>query len=166
MYPSSPWASPQPRGHERLGGDKQALLVCGALCGLPIACGDVLHRVQHGLQTTLRGARSAPKPLVCRTEPQWAGTLSSAFNVTYTHSGRWDSNPRRPAWEAGILPLNYARKRAGRPARTFDERRSACAGLHANPNCNCSAEAEQAIKRSAGATVARRLIGGHRLLDR
>jgi hypothetical protein len=24
-------------------------------------------------------------------------------------SGRWDSNPRRPAWEAGILPLNYAR---------------------------------------------------------
>jgi hypothetical protein len=26
-------------------------------------------------------------------------------------SGRRDSNPRRPAWEAGILPLNYARKR-------------------------------------------------------
>jgi hypothetical protein len=25
------------------------------------------------------------------------------------NSGRWDSNPRRPAWEAGILPLNYAR---------------------------------------------------------
>src|SRR5512143_3205653 len=25
-------------------------------------------------------------------------------------SGRWDSNPRRPAWEAGILPLNYARE--------------------------------------------------------
>lgn len=24
-------------------------------------------------------------------------------------SGRWDSNPRRPAWEAGILPLNYSR---------------------------------------------------------
>ena len=30
-----------------------------------------------------------------------------------TWSGRWDSNPRRPAWEAGILPLNYSR-----PART------------------------------------------------
>ncbi len=27
-------------------------------------------------------------------------------------SGRRDSNPRRPAWEAGILPLNYARKNA------------------------------------------------------
>ena len=26
-----------------------------------------------------------------------------------TWSGRWDSNPRRPAWEAGILPLNYSR---------------------------------------------------------
>src|SRR5205823_12321606 len=24
-------------------------------------------------------------------------------------SGRWESNPRRPAWEAGILPLNYSR---------------------------------------------------------
>ncbi len=24
-------------------------------------------------------------------------------------SGRGDLNPRRPAWEAGILPLNYAR---------------------------------------------------------
>ena len=29
-------------------------------------------------------------------------------------SGRRDSNPRRPAWEAGILPLNYARVREGR----------------------------------------------------
>ncbi len=26
-------------------------------------------------------------------------------------SGRADSNRRRPAWEAGILPLNYARKK-------------------------------------------------------
>jgi hypothetical protein len=25
-------------------------------------------------------------------------------------SGRADSNRRRPAWEADILPLNYARK--------------------------------------------------------
>src|SRR6516164_6942640 len=27
----------------------------------------------------------------------------------YVKSGRSDSNRRRPAWEAGILPLNYAR---------------------------------------------------------
>lgn len=26
-----------------------------------------------------------------------------------TKSGRWDSNPRRSAWEADILPLNYVR---------------------------------------------------------
>lgn len=26
------------------------------------------------------------------------------------NSGRWDSNPRHSAWEADILPLNYARK--------------------------------------------------------
>ena len=28
-------------------------------------------------------------------------------------SGRWGSNPRHPAWEAGVLPLNYARAPAG-----------------------------------------------------
>src|SRR5438034_9871575 len=28
---------------------------------------------------------------------------------TSPESGRRDSNPRRPAWEAGILPLNYSR---------------------------------------------------------
>jgi hypothetical protein len=30
---------------------------------------------------------------------------------TSPKSGRRDSNPRRPAWEAGILPLNYSRRR-------------------------------------------------------
>src|SRR3954447_22692547 len=30
--------------------------------------------------------------------------------VGRTESGRPDSNRRRPAWEAGILPLNYARE--------------------------------------------------------
>jgi hypothetical protein len=28
----------------------------------------------------------------------------------FPESGRPDSNRRRPAWEAGILPLNYARE--------------------------------------------------------
>jgi hypothetical protein len=31
-------------------------------------------------------------------------------------SGRPGSNRRRPAWEAGILPLNYARSGQGRVA--------------------------------------------------
>ena len=34
--------------------------------------------------------------------------------LVVSQSGRRDSNPRRPAWEAGILPLNYARVREGR----------------------------------------------------
>src|SRR5579864_318283 len=44
-------------------------------------------------------------------------------------SGRWESNPRHSAWEADVLPLNYARARRriakreggrqGRPARRF-----------------------------------------------
>ena len=38
----------------------------------------------------------------------------------YVKSGRWDSNPRRPAWEAGILPLNYARIRNPRQARIIE----------------------------------------------
>src|SRR6266571_4516843 len=33
-------------------------------------------------------------------------------------SGRPGSNRRRPAWEAGILPLNYSRPRATRPILT------------------------------------------------
>jgi hypothetical protein len=33
-------------------------------------------------------------------------------NCFKTKSGRRGSNPRRPAWEAGILPLNYSRLRA------------------------------------------------------
>jgi hypothetical protein len=39
--------------------------------------------------------------------------VSSYSSIAYK-SGRRDSNPRRPAWEAGILPLNYARVREGR----------------------------------------------------
>ena len=37
---------------------------------------------------------------------------NDAVNICRVHkkwSGRWGSNPRRPAWEADILPLNYAR---------------------------------------------------------
>ena len=30
-------------------------------------------------------------------------------NLLILKSGRRGSNPRRPAWEAGILPLNYSR---------------------------------------------------------
>ena len=38
--------------------------------------------------------------------------LPRVFNLLKTWSGRRGSNPRRPAWEAGILPLNYSRPSA------------------------------------------------------
>ena len=50
------------------------------------------------------------------------GTIADAKNPDSTEvlpgeklpeSGRPDSNRRRPAWEAGILPLNYARGSGG-----------------------------------------------------
>src|SRR5437016_1854696 len=44
-------------------------------------------------------------------EPIGANLLWSACNLLKRWSGRGDSNPRRPAWEAGILPLNYSRLR-------------------------------------------------------
>jgi hypothetical protein len=44
----------------------------------------------------------------------WAGESKSLIFKTW--SGRWESNPQRPAWEAGILPLNYARSDDGRVA--------------------------------------------------
>ena len=38
-----------------------------------------------------------------------ASGLAKFANPVRFGSGRRDSNPRRPAWEAGILPLNYSR---------------------------------------------------------
>ena len=32
--------------------------------------------------------------------------------LTMIWSGRWDSNPRSPAWQADVLPLNYARSKS------------------------------------------------------
>src|SRR5712692_565399 len=42
-------------------------------------------------------------------EPIGANRLCSACKLLKRWSGRRGSNPRRPAWEAGILPLNYSR---------------------------------------------------------
>src|SRR4029078_5293473 len=35
--------------------------------------------------------------------------LRLTFHVFVRWSGRWDLNPRQPAWKAGTLPLSYAR---------------------------------------------------------
>src|SRR5947208_5132789 len=42
-------------------------------------------------------------------EPFGANLLLGACKLLKRWSGRRGSNPRRPAWEAGILPLNYSR---------------------------------------------------------
>ena len=42
-------------------------------------------------------------------EPNGASRWEGSCNLLISWSGRRDSNPRRPAWEAGILPLNYSR---------------------------------------------------------
>src|SRR5579872_6050127 len=42
-------------------------------------------------------------------EPIGANLPTVACKLLILWSGRRGSNPRRPAWEAGILPLNYSR---------------------------------------------------------
>src|SRR5579875_975147 len=45
-------------------------------------------------------------PYRSQSEPRG---MENRAKLLKTWSGRRDSNPRRPAWEAGILPLNYSR---------------------------------------------------------
>src|SRR3954470_420526 len=64
--------------------------------------------------------RTNPEDATDGTEPAAGGgseTISPAESEAkagegVSESGRPDSNRRRPAWEAGILPLNYARGQA------------------------------------------------------
>src|SRR6202165_5827963 len=42
-------------------------------------------------------------------DPNGASRWKGSCNLLISWSGRRGSNPRRPAWEAGILPLNYSR---------------------------------------------------------
>src|SRR5437867_5757503 len=59
------------------------------------------------------------------SEPK-RGLQARACNPLDKWSGRPDSNRRRPAWEAGILPLNYGRAcpYSSRPARVVKSTRS------------------------------------------
>ncbi len=41
-----------------------------------------------------------------------------AAHMIFYWSGRWESNPRHTAWEAVVLPLNYARKWLPDPGRS------------------------------------------------
>ena len=69
-----------------------------------------LHRIRHFLiLSCTRTANIFRRALT-----------TSEFTEEMTESGRWDSNPRHSAWEADILPLNYARANAT-PERLTDD---------------------------------------------
>jgi hypothetical protein len=50
-------------------------------------------------------------------------------------SGRRVSNPRRPAWEAGILPLNYSRISLPADQQTYDKNNIAQPQFKRLPGC-------------------------------
>src|SRR5579859_2822685 len=84
----------------------------GQLCGhaqVPAAAAeDDLHRVER-----------AGECAAFRRGASWSGDgegprgIRCVTNLRKIWSGRRGSNPRRPAWEAGILPLNYSRSLEG-----------------------------------------------------
>lgn len=77
------------------------------LCSIPrpLASGFV-KKTRNFRDEFRRGRHNAKRPL---KRPN--GTRFSEKDW----SGRWGSNPRHPAWEAGVLPLNYARAHTQSP---------------------------------------------------
>jgi hypothetical protein len=45
------------------------------------------------------------------------GTAPHEMNTQVVWSGRWDLNPRPSAWQADVLPLNYARENIVYPSK-------------------------------------------------
>ena len=59
------------------------------------------------------------------------------WRLTSSWSGRWELNPRQPAWKAGTLPLSYARLDFQRDVER-GSRRTVMTGLdthHCRPHC-------------------------------
>src|SRR5687767_15856109 len=64
------------------------------------------------------------------------GGRPSALRVNHlSQSGRPDSNRRRPAWEAGILPLNYARGARKMPPPALGGKEAKWQGEFTLPPC-------------------------------
>src|SRR5262249_32963819 len=89
-----------------VGAEVTVLAVDGYDCevrGLVVTVGRGTAGSWHGWCVSEAGQNSTctawEEPL-CRTILRKMGTLTSAFGRTYVQSGRRDSNPRRPAWEA------------------------------------------------------------------
>jgi hypothetical protein len=67
-----------------------------------------------GHRTAKNGARTAQRE---REEREMSGRASESLTIQRVGwSGRWESNPRHSAWEADVLPLNYARVPYSYPA--------------------------------------------------
>ncbi len=84
----------------------------------PIAASNLISEPKTGICTRRAGAehvriatKTATNGLSAGRNDEYPRFTTCGVRRTYRNSGRWDSNPRRPAWEAGILPLNYARER-------------------------------------------------------
>jgi integrase len=65
--------------------------------------------VSQNIYTQLGMERRKPSSYWNRRLARLNGATWSCCNLLKRWSGRRGSNPRRPAWEAGILPLNYSR---------------------------------------------------------
>src|ERR1700733_9302135 len=72
-------------------------------------------------------------------------------------SGRWESNPRHTAWEAVVLPLNYARAR-----RSITKLVRARKGVARRPRSGGAHRAEETfhLRRQATALARERLCRG------
>src|SRR5579862_4712152 len=107
-----------------------------ALVGKTSRCGGADQRENQrqnapGIRVTLqRGAN--PPAVVEATTAQLAGfslACQPKLRSSEGWSGRWESNPRHSAWEADVLPLNYAR------ALCRIAKRGGMRQGHAGPNC-------------------------------
>ncbi len=69
-----------------------------------------MRRVVQQLSVVEKGLHGTPaESTVANRRPRQHSHRSRMLNQKKSWSGRWESNPRHSAWEADVLPLNYAR---------------------------------------------------------
>jgi hypothetical protein len=116
------------------------------------------NRVRGGICTAPSGeeqsARSARRPWIRFTDP------GAHFRYGISQSGRPDSNRRRPAWEAGILPTELRPRAPPRIARsTISISRAAEVSerpaAHLAPGRHAATRNEKAPKRGRGVGTAK-----------
>ena len=73
-----------------------------------------VRKIARGRQAPAGHRKVRNESSICHRErdgEREEGEISAAIdcNPSQIWSGRWESNPRHTAWEAVVLPLNYAR---------------------------------------------------------